>query len=196
MQVPVSLSKSLEMDRPIYMGNSIGGHLAADLSLHYTDKFRAIIGLEAALYTPYGRPDVWNDPRVSNAFKSMSMYGLMAPTAPEKYRRETLWVCNQGAPPVFKGDLYYYSVDHDLQETAQQIDTSQVGVYLLTGEYDWASTPERSEELAAPNKGAKYLTMQGLGHFPMSEDPERCLEFVEPILNDIWESRFQSNLQT
>lgn len=189
MQVPVSLSKALELDRPIYMGSSIGGHLAVDLALHYPDEFRAVIGLEAALYTPGGWRDVWNHPRVSNAFKSMSMYGLMAPTAPEKYRRETVWVYSQGAPPVFKGDLYYYCVDHDLRETAQQINTSKVGVYLLTGEYDWASTPEQSKELAERIKGAKYQTMQGLGHFPMSEDPERCIEFVEPILNEIRETR-------
>ena len=189
MQVPVSLSKALELDRPIYMGSSIGGHLAVDLALHYPDEFRAVIGLEAALYTSGGWRDVWSHPRVSNAFKSMSMYGLMAPAAPEKYRRETVWMYSQGAPPAFKGDLYYYSVDHDLRETAQQIDPPKVGVYLLTGEYDWASTPEQSEESAARIKGAKYQTMQRFGHFPMSEDPERSLEFVEPILNEIRETR-------
>jgi len=42
-----------------------------------------------------------------------------------------------------------------------------------------------SEELARRIKGAKYQTMVGLGHFPMSEDPERCLAFVEPVLNEI-----------
>lgn len=113
------------------------------------------------------------------------MFGLMSPTSPEKFRRETTWVYSQGAPPVFKGDLYYYSVDHDLSQTAEQIDTSKVAVYLLTGEYDWASTPEMSEALARRIKGAKYQTMTDLGHFPMSEDPERCLSYVEPVLNEI-----------
>lgn len=113
------------------------------------------------------------------------MFGIMSPTSPEKFRRETCWVYSQGAPPVFKGDLYYYSVDHDLSQTAEQIDTSKVAVYLLTGEYDWASTPEMSAELARRITGAKYQTMVGLGHFPMSEDPERCFSYVEPILEEI-----------
>ena len=189
MKVPVLLSQALELDRPVYIGSSIGGHLAADLALHYPDEFRAVIGLEAACKTPGGWRDAWNHPRVSNGFKSMSMYGLMAPTAPEKYRRETSWVYSQGAPSVFKGDLYYYSVDHDLSETAGEIDTSKVAVYLMTGEYDWASTPDQSKELADKIPGAKYQTMVGLGHFPMSEDPERCLEYVEPVLNEIRETR-------
>ncbi|MBM4258921.1 MAG: alpha/beta hydrolase [Deltaproteobacteria bacterium] len=185
MKVPVTLSRELGLDRPVYMGSSIGGHLATDLALYYPNAFRAVIGLEAAIATPGGYRDAWNHPRVSNEFKASSMFGLMAPTAPEKFRRETTWVYSQGAPPVFKGDLYYYSVDHDLSQTAEQIDTSKVAVYLLTGEYDWASTPKMSEELARRIKGAKYQTMIGLGHFPMSEDPERCLEYVEPILNEI-----------
>lgn len=185
MKVPVTLSQELGLDRPVYMGSSIGGHLATDLALHYPEKFRAVIGLEAALATPGGYRDSWYHPRISNDFKASVMFGIMSPTSPEKYRRETSWVYSQGAPPVFKGDLYYYSVDHDLTKTAEQIDTSKVAVYLLTGEYDWASPPSMSEELARRIKGAKYQTMVGLGHFPMSEDPERCLSFVEPVLNEI-----------
>ena len=185
MKVPVTLSHELGLERPVYMGSSIGGHLATDLALYYPEKFRAVIGLEAAIATPGGYRDAWYHPRISNDFKASSMFGLMSPTSPEKFRRETIWVYSQGAPPVFKGDLYYYSVDHDLTQTAEQIDTSKVAVYLLTGEYDWASTPEMSEALARRIKGSKYQTMTGLGHFPMSEDPERCLSFVEPVLNEI-----------
>jgi pimeloyl-ACP methyl ester carboxylesterase len=185
MKVPVTLSHELGLDRPIYMGSSIGGHLATDLALYYPTAFRAVIGLEAAIATPGGYRDAWNHPRVSNEFKSSSMFGIMSPTSPEKFRRETIWVYSQGAPPVFKGDLFYYSVDHDLSQTAEHIDTSKVAVYLLTGEYDWASTPQMSAELARRIKGAKYQTMVGLGHFPMSEDPERCFSYVEPILEEI-----------
>ena len=126
MQVPVALSRALELDRPLYMGSSIGGHLALDLALHHPDDFRAVIGLEAAAATPGIDLDLMNHPRVSNAFKSSLMYGLTPPTAPEAFRRETEWVYSQGAPPVFKGDLYYWSVDHDVTQTARDIDTSKI----------------------------------------------------------------------
>ena len=42
---------------------------------------------------------------------------------------------------MFKGDLYYYSIDHDLTQTAEKIDATRTPLYLLTGEYDWATTP-------------------------------------------------------
>jgi pimeloyl-ACP methyl ester carboxylesterase len=185
MKVPVTLSRELGLSRPVYMGSSIGGHLAVDLARYYPDEFRAVIGLEAALSTPGGYLDIWYHPRISNDFKASVMYGLMSPTSPESLRRETAWVYSQGAPPVFKGDLYYFSVDHDLTRTAHEIDTEKTPVYLLTGEYDWAATPAMSEALAKEIKGAHYRTMERLGHFPMSEHPERFLEYVRPVLDEI-----------
>jgi len=51
MAVPLALSQALELDRPVFMGSSIGGMLAVDLALYHPTEFRAVIGLEAALAT-------------------------------------------------------------------------------------------------------------------------------------------------
>lgn len=187
MKVVVTLAHELELDRPIYMGSSIGGNLATDLALYYPNEFRGLIGLEAASTTPGGYDESrgFGHPRISNAYKASMMYGLMSPSSPERWRRETIWCYSQGAPPVFHGDLYYYSIDHDLTETAEQIDATRTPLYLLTGEYDWASTPDMSAELAGRIKGARFQKMEGLGHFPMSEDPERFLIAVMPVLEEI-----------
>jgi len=185
MRVPLALSQALGLESPAYMGSSIGGHLALDLALHHPDEFRAVIGLEAAAATPGGYLEIWNHPRVSSAFKASVMYGLMSPTSPEACRRETAWGYSQGAPPVFKGDLYYHDVDHAMGETARQIDTSKVAVYLLTGEYDWSTPPVLTQAVAEQIPGAFYQTMEGLGHFPMSEDPEQFLRYLRPVLEKI-----------
>ena len=185
MAVPIALASALRLERPVYMGSSIGGHLAVDLALHHPREFRAVVGLEAAAYTPGGFVDEFNHPRIGNEFKGALMYGMMAPTSPEAYRHETAWVYSQGAPPVFKGDLYYYSVDHDVRNTAATIDTEICSVDILNGEYDWSGTPVAGEELAAMIPGARYRTMPGLGHFPMSEHPERFLAEIRPVLDRI-----------
>ena len=113
------------------------------------------------------------------------MQGLTSPTSPEEYRRETIWCYSQGAPVVFKGDLHYYCVDHNLVGKAQGIDTSKVAVYFLTGEYDWASPPAVSKKLAGEIKGAKFQEMKGLGHFPMCENYPSFRKFIIPVLRDI-----------
>ena len=185
LEFVTALARALELDRPVYMGSSIGGNLATDLALHCPGQFRALIGLEAAVLTPGGHSDRWYHPRLSNDFKASVMYGLTSPTSPESRRRETAWVYSQGAPPVFKGDLFYYSVDHDLRETAEQIDTSVSPLWVLNGEYDWASSPDMGEELARRVKGLSYRTMEGLGHFPMSENPARFREYIAPVLEEV-----------
>lgn len=185
MRVPVMLADALDCDSPAYMGSSIGGHLAVDLALHHGDRFRAVVGLEASAYTPGGFIDEFYHPEISNDFKASLMYGLMAPMSPEALRHETRWVYSQGAPAVFKGDLYYYSIDHDLREEAARIDTNRCSVDILNGEYDWSGTPELGAELAAMIPGARYRTMKGLGHFPMSENPEVFLREIKPVLGRI-----------
>ncbi len=186
MQVPVTLAKALELDRPVFMGSSIGGHLALDLASNFPDVFRAVIPLEGGAATPGAYLDIMNHPRVSNAFKASMMYGLTAPMAPERYRRETEFVYSQGAPPVFKGDLYYYSIDHEMSdEELAAIDTSRCAVHMLTGEYDWSAPPALSQAAAEKIPGATFAPMEGLGHFPMCEDPERFLQALAPILEKV-----------
>ncbi|HEY2302793.1 MAG TPA: alpha/beta hydrolase [Acidimicrobiales bacterium] len=181
----VAICETLELDRPVYMGCSIGGHLAPDLALAHPDKFRAVIGINAGLATRLsGNTDTeesWYHPRVSNDWKAAAMLGNTAPTSPESYRRETTWIYSQGAPPALKGDVFYYSRGHDLTaEQAAQIDTSQVDVYLLTGEYDPLAGEEGTARLAANIPGCHFEVIPGLGHFGPSENPED----FKPILLD------------
>ena len=144
-----------------------------------------MIGLEAAIKSDGGNLDLLDHPQISSSYKGDIMVGLTAPQAPEALRREVGWCYSQGAPPVFKGDLNYWALDHDMGERAREIDTSKTRVFLLTGEYDAATPPQLSQEVAGQIKGAFYQTMEGLGHFPMSEDPERFYGYIEPILEDI-----------
>lgn len=183
----VEFSHALGLEKPVYIGCSLGGFLAPDLALERPDEFRAVIGIDsdfkAGLYTPH----LWYHPQVSNDFKAASALHMAAPMSPEKYRREIAWVMSRGAPEVAKGDLYYYFMDHDLTGKAQQIDTSRVAVYFLTGEYDAATSPEDTRKLAEQIKSAKFTAMKGIGHFAMAENPELFKKYLMPILNEIAE---------
>jgi pimeloyl-ACP methyl ester carboxylesterase len=113
-----------------------------------------------------------------------SMMSWMGPPAPERYRQETRLHYAQGAPGVFPGDIYYFSTDHDLRGEAERIDTARCAVHLLTGEYDFVTMPA-SEEAHRQIAGSTFQAMPGMGHFPMSEDPERFAGYVLPILDAI-----------
>jgi len=180
--------KEMDLDRPVYMGCSMGGHLAGDLALNYPDYFRACIGLEASMWS--GDVDRlinewWYHPRLSNDSKPAMMLSLCSPNAPEQRVRETVWMYSQGAPAVFAGDLVYYGIEHDLRETAGQIDTNRCMLYVLSGDYDWSAYPEACKAFADAVPGASYTLMKGMGHFPMSEDPEQFKKYIMNVLEDI-----------
>ena len=184
----VRLVETLGLDRPVYMGCSMGGHLAADLALNHADSFRACIGLEASMWSGgFDRlwQQWWRHPRLSNDAKPAMMLSLCSPNAPEARVRETVWTYSQGAPPVFSGDLWYYALEHDLREAAGGIDTAKCMLYVLSGDYDWSAYPEACRALAEAVPGASYTLMEGMGHFPMSEDPVQFKKYLLPVLADI-----------
>lgn len=185
--VPVTLARVLGLDRPVFMGCSVGGLLALDLALHHPDVFRAVISLEGALKIEGDLETLtgfWH-PRVSNEYKGRLMNGLMSPMSPEAYRKETSQVYSAGWPPAFLGDLYYYLVDYDLRETAARIDTSKVGVHILSGEYDASGTAELGSAAHEAIAGSTWARMDGIGHFPMSENPDAFLGYLLPVLETI-----------
>jgi len=185
--VPVSLAGALGLERPVFMGCSVGGLLALDLALHHPDVFRAVISLEGALNIDVdiaGLDTLWH-PQVSNEYKARAMNALMSPTSPEAYRKETSQVYAAGWPPAFLGDLYYYLVDYDLRETAGGIDTGKVAVHILSGEYDASGTMEHGRAAHAAIAGSTWTGMMGVGHFPMSENPDAFIGYLLPVLETI-----------
>ena len=55
----------------------------------------------------------------------------------------------------------------------------------MTGEYDYSCTPALTLETAARIPGAEAIVMEEIGHFPMSENPDRFVAFLLPVLDRI-----------
>lgn len=184
------LASQLGLERPAFMGCSVGGMLALDLARSHPDKFRAVISLEGGLKVPFDPGpliELWH-PQVSNDYKARLMNGLMSPTSPEAFRKETSMVYAAGWPPVFVGDLHYYGNEYDLREKAGEIDTSKIAVHILSGEYDTSGTVEMGLEAHQAIAGSTHTVMQGVGHFPMSENPQVFLRYILPILEQVRQS--------
>lgn len=187
MAIVLAFCRALGLDRPVLMGCSISGRIVLHLALEHADRFRALIGLEAAAYQkPFydmswlNRPDL-NGGEVAAALVS----GLVAPQAPDIHRHETLWMYKQSGPGVFKGDLHFYREHGDLRGRIAAIDTTLCPLFILTGEYDFSCTPEDSESTARAIGGAEFTVMKELGHFPMSENPAQFRRYILPVLDTI-----------
>ncbi len=194
MAIVMAVVEALQLDRPVVMGCSIGGRAVLHLAMRHGESFRAAIGLQSALFADAGGLD-YSGRTINDLFRpdvnpqelaAAAVAAIMAPGSPLPERWETLWYYMQGGPGVFLGDLFYYFDDGDLRNRIEGgIDTDRCPLYLLTGEYDLSATPELTRQLAAEVGATHFEVMEGLGHFPMSENPELFKRYLLPVLDRI-----------
>ncbi len=186
----MTVARELELARPVVMGCSIGGRVVLNLALKHARELRALVGLQSAAYVERYYDAAWMDhPEVHGGRACGALaYGLMSPLSPEPHKWETVWHYMQGGPGVFTGDLFFYQVEGDIRDRIGAIDTQLCPLYLLTGEYDYSASPRDTQAAAAKIPGAKVTIMKGLGHFPMSENPDAFLSYLRPVLEEIRKS--------
>ena len=181
----VAFCDALELEDPIFMGSSFGGQVALDLAHRYPDRFAGVIPVEAADVSPGFFLDWWQHPHANAAQVCASgCWDLMAPQSPEAERRVTWFYYTQGSE-AFRGDLHYYSVEHDLRDRLDEIDTDRCPVVILQGEYDYLTTWEDAERTAEGIPGAGLIKMEGIGHFPMSENYPAFRRYLEEALEQV-----------
>jgi len=183
----MTVARTLELERPVVMGCSIGGRIVLNLAIQHAEALRCVIGLQSsARLHPYYDISWLHHPDAHGGEVCAGIVsGLIAPQSPNQERWETLWHYMQGGPGVFKGDLHFYKIEGDMSDKLDAIDTTKCPVYMLTGEYDYSCSPEDSRAAAASIPGAELTVMSELGHFPMSENPTKFRTYLLPILEKI-----------
>jgi pimeloyl-ACP methyl ester carboxylesterase len=179
----VAFCDALELENPIFMGSSFGGNVALQLALRHPDRFGGVIPVEGADYSPGFYLDWWQHPHANAAQVCASgVWDLMAPQSPDVDRWKTWFYYSQGSE-AFKGDLYFYSVDHDLRGKLGEIDGDRCPVVMMTGEYDYLTTPEDGRRTASQIKNAEFIEMKKIGHFPMSENYPVFKSYLQQALD-------------
>ena len=183
----MAFCRGLGLVRPAIMGCSMGGAIVLRLAARHGVELGGIIGLESTAYAPGRSSQFLHHPHVHGGEMAATYsMGLTAPQSPEEGRRENWWYYSQSGPGVYKGDVHFYSHDWDGREEIRRIDTRTCPVFLLTGEYDYSCTPEMTEQVAALIPGSRSIRMEGIGHFPMVENPPLFLDrWLLPVLDEL-----------
>ena len=178
--------EALGIQRPVVLGCSMAGSLVIALACRSPERWAGVIGLSGALHVE-GRFQEWPLYPDVNAQQVVASWtaSLMSPHSPEAARHEVWWTYSQGGPGVYRGDTYFYSEDLDLRDVAGTIDTARCPVYLFTGEYDHACSPDDTAAAIAAIPGARGGTMAGIGHFPMAENYPLFRTHLLPVLDEL-----------
>ena len=114
---------------------------------------------------------------------------MMSPLSPLR-NRDLVWhTYSSQAYSMYHGDLDFYFGGWDGRGRVETIDSAKCPVYMLTGDYDWSNTPAMSEATARKIPGAKFTVMEGLGHFPATENPERFVSYLSVAVDWVLSKR-------
>lgn len=170
-ELTLAMCDALGLDeQTVYVGQGSAGNFALELARSLPDRFRGVVAMEAGAHTPGAFVDWWQHPHANAAeVGATACWDQMAPQSPDAERWATWFYYTQGSD-AFRGDLHYYAVEHDLRNRLHEIDTARCPVVMLTAEYGYVPSPELSRATAEQIPGAHFVELQGIGHFPMSEN--------------------------
>ena len=198
MKRAVAISRALGLDRPIFMGCSMGGQLALDLAAHHADDFSAFVAINGfyhqdalvgplAEHAPAFASQYFRHPRIHEEYFAAAVYGSTSPHAPERTRREAQWIAASNGLGIYKGDHDYVMFGHDLREDGHLIDARRTPLWIVAGEYDASMlVPDGGARSLAENiAGAELRILPNLSHSMISDDPLGFRRQIIPILDEV-----------
>jgi len=177
------LVQALNLSRPVLVGCSVGGDIVLDMGTHHPEDWAAIVACEAGMRNQTFPPEFLERGREDAGipgFHEFTFYrtaALCGKGTPAERVQEIQWLRRRGDPKVMIHDLLAWN-RHDLTGSIANISAP---VLLIRGADDSGVSQEMVEQTRQRIKGAEFVVLPGVGHFPMSEY-EGFTEVVESFL--------------
>jgi pimeloyl-ACP methyl ester carboxylesterase len=174
--------RELGLEQPIIMGCSIGGDVTLDYVANHHRETRAAIALEGAARTPtFPLPTEFmqpaNCPGWQDLMERVSGASLNRNCPPEKVE-ELRWI-HRNAQVAAVGDLEGWAT-HDVRG---QLGDVSCPVLVVKGADDFWLPAELVEETGRELPNGEVCILDGIGHYPMFEDPHGIADLVVDFLD-------------
>jgi pimeloyl-ACP methyl ester carboxylesterase len=178
-----SFKEAVGLERPVVMGCSIGGNIVLLLAQRFAREIEAIVSIEGAAKTPRATPSaLMRHPQVSlPQLLYDRVRGFIGSATPPETVDFLLWTTLTTAQEVQEADFEVYG-SFDVRAGMDQIECPAL---LIRGSEDWIVTHELVAETAAlleNSRLARFVTVDGAGHFCHVEVPDKCIPLIEEFL--------------
>ena len=167
--------EELRLDRPVLIGHSMGSGICLTAALEYDGELGGIIGVDGAdkvtgVFGEEIHQAYVNAPMDLMLEMSMESFrSLCSQSTPSERVEEIAQDLLRIHPHVTAADTQAFN-SFDLSDRSREIG---VPVLLISGEDDFLVMPEMVHDTAGRIRGSKVVILDGVGHFPHTEAPDR-----------------------
>lgn len=179
--------RELGLDRPVLMGHSMGAGICMTVALEHGDSLGGIVPVDGAervvgvfdhdIHQAY--LDSPTDLKLEMTMESFR--SLCSKATPAGRVEEIVQDLLRIHPKVTAADTQAFN-SFDISADIHRI---AVPVLLISGSDDFLVTPEMVERTGKKMKQSEVVVLEGVGHFPHTEAPERFNREVDRFLADL-----------
>jgi len=166
----------------VLVGYTLGASIALQYGLDYPDEVKGIVVMTVAIRPKVRAPDTYEmrlraakDPKAYEEEWIPYQRGAMQFVEPGL--RERLIECHRKVGPMSQ---YYDLKVIDAFDVRDRIGSLKPKLLLLRGLNDHGNPPEYEKEIHEAVPGSQYIRLPGVGHFPLTEFPEK----INPLIED------------
>lgn len=182
-----SIIEELRLEKPVLMGHSMGSGICLTVALGHGIDLGGVVAVDGADKVVGVFADEIHQAYVSSPMDLMlemsmeSFRSLCSKSTPEGRIEEIAQDLLRIHPPVTAADTQAFN-SFDISERSNGIGTP---VLLISGEDDFLVTPEMVRETAGRIRNSKVVILEGVGHFPHTEAPDRFNPEVGEFLGSL-----------
>jgi len=178
----IALADKLEIEKPIWVGVSMGGMILQQLALDYPERVRALVLVsttDGAMVLDKDLPTIGN-PR---DFREVSRNIIVESFPPET--SATLYQPLLDRIPTWNGTVLREALTSMAQASVHgQISKITAPTLVVVGAKDDVATPAIAKGIQSQIAGAQLVEFN-TGHFMMAEDPERFRKVLGDFLQSL-----------
>ncbi|MQA01269.1 MAG: alpha/beta fold hydrolase [Streptosporangiales bacterium] len=163
--------------RPVITGSSIGGDITLDIAAHHGEDYLAAIPMEGAARTPtFPDPSEYMYPSWTPGWQDLMerVSGASLNRACPAEKVEELRWMHRNAQVSAVGDLCGWA-NHDIRDV---LPGTRCPVLVVKGADDFWLPEELVDETVKLLPDGEKLVLDGIGHYPMFEDPARIADVI------------------